>query len=133
MIKKSQKNAILIDFIDFLHGIQEDKPIPKETKYVYFVVDFSNNDISLSYSADEKLFDFFDFGAYFPLDAQHFWSQELSAIAVELFDKKTISKKYVLEVLKGICFSAKFECEFLKSRIVIFGERFSKVNKYKYL
>jgi|GEM_PF-6526230 len=129
MIKKYLKKAILNQFVEFLLGVQEDKHIPGETKIVYFIVDFSNNDIDLSYSADERLFDIFDYGWYFPPDAQHFWSHELETIAVELFDKKSITKKQVMLLLKDITLSAKTKCDFLKNYTGYFGERFSKVYK----
>ena len=129
MIKSSQKNAIFNDFLYFLNSNQEDYPIPRETKFVYFVVDFSNKDIDLSYSADERKLDVFDYGWYFPIDAQHFWSKHLANLSKELFDKKLISKKQVLKILKDIVLSAKKSCDFLKNYTAFFGERFAKVYK----
>ena len=116
MINSNQIDVIFSDFLMFLHGIQEDTPIPRETKYVYFVVDFSNGDICLSYSADEKKFMFFDYGAYCPLEAQYFFCGELSKLAIWLFDKKCVTKKQVMSVLKDITLSAKKCCNFLKTR-----------------
>ena len=127
MIKNNQKNAILNDFLFFLNSVQEDKPIPRETKFVYFIVDFSNNDIILSYSADEKLFSIFDYGFYCPSDAQHFWSQQLSILSIQLFDKKIITKNEVFDLLKKITLSAKVKCDFLKNYKAYFGERFTKI------
>ena len=132
MIKKVQKtikfNVILRDFVNFLKGIQEDMPIPRETKNVYFIVNFSNCNIELSYSADEKLFKFFDYGFYMPLDAQFFWSHELNSVSHQLFDKHSISKKVVMFFLNKIVFEAKNKCKFLNKYRAFFGERFKRVN-----
>lgn len=127
MKKINKKSKILADFIKFLNGIQEDAPIPRETKFIYFIVDFSNNDINLSYSADERKFEIFDFGWYMPLDAQHFWSSELNKLSHELFDKNSITKKEALELLFDVVLSAKNFCDFLKDYTAFFGERFKKI------
>lgn len=127
MIKNDVKKAIFYDFLFFLQSVQEDTPIPRETKFIYFIVDFSNNDIDMSYSADEQKFDAFDYGWYFPIDAQHFWSNQLSILSKELFDKKLISKKQVHKILKDIVLSAKKSCDFLKNYTAFFGEKFAEV------
>ena len=127
MTKKLQKNIILNEFIKFLQNVEEDNHIPRETKYVYFIVDFSNNDIEISYSADERLFKVFDYGWYMPLNAEHFFSRELNKISHKLFDEKSLTKKEVFLFLKSITLSAKNKCDFLKNYVAYFGEKFKKI------
>ena len=85
MIKISQKNAIFNDFLAWICGIQEDEPLPYEICNVYFIVSFSNNDIELSYSADDKNLSIFDFGAYFPQEAEYMFSDALKQVSKNLF------------------------------------------------
>ena len=115
------------DFVDWIVGIQEDEPIKFEAKYVYFIVDFSQNDIALSYSADERLLKTFDYGDYFPLEAEYLFSTALKTLAVKLFTKKSISKLVVLDMLKNICLSSSNCIDFLSDKMIFFGERFKNV------
>ena len=119
-------NQIKQDFVEWIVGIQEDDPIFGEAKYVYFVVDFSQNNIQISYSADERIFTIFDYGSYFPLEAQNFDSFALKNLSVELFDKKNISKKLVFDMLKNVCLTSR-RIDFLKNKNIFFGERFDFV------
>ena len=128
MIKNKQKDAIFGDFLAWICGIQEDFPIPREICNVYFVLDFSNNDIVLSYSGDEKRFDFFDLGMYCTHEGEYLFSNELKNLSKDIFEhKKTISKNEVFDMIKNIVFVGVKRLEFLKSKRIFFGLMHSKV------
>lgn len=125
--KYSYFSRIYQNFCDWLVGIQEDDPLPFETQNIYFIVEFGQNDIALSYSADDKNLKIFDYGSYFPLEAQYFFSAEMINLSYELFVKKSISKNFVLDMLKSLVSRAKKELSFLHNRHIFIGERFSDV------
>ena len=130
MIKMLQKNAIFNDFLAWICGIQEDDPLPYEIYNVYFIVNFSNNDIELSYSADDKNLQIFDFGAYFPQEAEYMFSDALKQVAKNLFlNKKSHTFAKVLNSLKTIVLSATKQVDFLKNKNIFFGKRFDFVYK----
>lgn len=115
------------NFHDWLAGIQEDDPLPFETKNIYFIVEFTQNSIMVSYSADDKNLELFDYGSYFPLEAQYFFSAEIINLSYELFVKKSISKKDVFDMLKSLVLRAKKELNFLQNKHIFIGERFDKI------
>ena len=126
-LAKKYEKLLKNDFIEFVEGVQEDEPLKDEAVNIYFVLEFSQNDIVLSYSADEKLFSIFDYGAYFPHDAEYFYSNALKQLARQLFDKKSISKQAVFDMLKKVVFEASNKISFFKNHRIYFGERFSEV------
>ena len=116
----------------WLSGLQEDEPMPLEVKYVYFILEFKQNDIALSYSGDENKLQFFDYGFYSPLEGQYFNSYNLKQISKDFFTrKKSISKTDIFNMLKTACFKASQQLWFTKDKTVFFGYRFNKLfNKY---
>lgn len=128
------KNSLIFtqiskDFVDWINGVEEDDPIKTEAKNIYFIAEFNQNDIVLSYSADERVFIIFDYGAYFPLEAEYFYSGILRDISKLVFEKKSIEKHKVLDMLKLVIKQNLKHFEFLKNRKIYFGKRFSKVNQ----
>lgn len=121
-------NHIYKDFCDWLVGIQEDDPLPVETTNIYFIVQFSQNDIAFSYSADDRNLTCFDYGSYFPLEAQYFFCDELKTLSQQLFIKKNISKQDVFDMLNLLILKAKKELDFLSSKHIFVGERFEKIS-----
>ncbi len=131
--KKNQKKLEIFqqikkDFFEWLYGIQEDEPLQIEAKNIYFVVEFLQNDIVLSYSADENILPKFDYGAYFPLEAEYFYSNALKQLSQNLFIKKSISKSEVFDMLKNVCFDVSNKLDFFEDRKVFFGERFKDIS-----
>lgn len=122
MTKKQQKQ-IEWEFKSWLGGVQEDDPLPLEIKYIYFIVDFSNNNIELSYSGSEMLQDTYDYAEFFPLEAQCFFCTTL----FDLAKKPNFSKQQILSFLKPICKNVANQFDFLKNKIVLFGERWQKI------
>ena len=130
MIKISQKNAIFNDFLAWICGIQEDEPLPYEICNVYFIVSFSNNDIELSYSADDKNLSIFDFGAYFPQEAEYMFSDALKQVSKNLFFSEIPqSMSAIFNGLKSIVLTATKQLDFLKNKNIFFGKRFDLVHK----
>lgn len=130
--QKNSKNIqyfdkIYINFCNWLVGIQEDDPLPFEIKNIYFIVEFKQNDIVISYSADDKTLISFDYGTYFPIEAQYFFCSELRDLSKQYFVKKSISKQYVFDMLNMLILRAKTELNFLSSKQIFFGERFNKI------
>lgn len=132
LIKNTQKQQISKDFIAWLDGIQEDEPVPLEVNYIYFVLDFSQNDIVLSYSGDENILPFFDLGFYAPLEGQYFDCNALRDISKDIFiNKKSELKAEIFELLKNVVFANKNKFWFIKNKKVFYGVKFDKiVNKY---
>ena len=120
-------NQIFKDFCNWLVGICEDTPIPIETKNIYFIVEFVQGDIVISFSADDKNLLYFDYGTFFPLEAEYFFSSNLNLLAINLFIKKSISKTQVLNMLKELILKAKSQLDVLSSKNIFFGERFAKI------
>lgn len=135
LVKKNAKETlnfkenqqIFDDFLNWLNGIQEDEPIPLEVNYIYFILDFSQNDIVVSYSGDENLLDEFDYGFYSPLEGQYFDCPKLKIISNQIFIKKSRTKKQVFNLLKKICLKAARYVWFLKDKKIFSGERFTKI------
>ena len=123
----SNFDKIYNNFCNWLIGIVEDTPIPREAKNIYFIVEFNQNDIVLSFSADEKNLSLFDYGTFFPLEGEYFLCKEIRQLASCLFIKKSISKTDVLDMLKTVASKAKTELDFLYSKNIFIGERFSKI------
>ena len=117
------------DFVDWVNGIEEDEPLKTEAKNIYFIVEFRQNDIAFSYSADEKIFDVFDYGTYFPLEAEYFNSGSLKQISNLIFDKKSISISFAFDMLKSVVFSNVYSFDFFENHNIFYGKRFSKVSK----
>lgn len=130
-IKNNKKlpffEQIYKNFYYWLAGIQEDDPLPFEIKNIYFIVEFNQNDIVVSYSADDKNLQYFDYGTYFPLEAQYFFCRELSKLLKQFFIKKSISKSEVFNMLNSLVSKAKTELDFLSSKQIFVGERFNKI------
>ena len=120
-------NKIYRNFCNWLVGIVEDTPIPSEAKNIYFIVEFGQNDIAVSFSADDKNLCIFDYGSFFPLEAECFFCEEIRHIASCLFSKKSISKTDVLDMLKMFVSKAKKELDFLFSKNIFVGERFAEI------
>ncbi len=133
--KKSQKVDVFddilkdfrVDFVDWLYGINEDDPIPGETKNVYIILEFNQNFITISYSTDERVFDTFDYGMFCPLEAQCFLSSSIVKLSNIVFSKKSKSKKYIFDLLKQNILSISKEVSFFKDKRIFVGERFKKV------
>ena len=125
--KNKKISQFCIDFCKFLNDTEEDDPLPFETNYIYFILDFSCNDVSISYSADEQKFDSFDYGKYFPVSAQYFWSDILQDLSKQIFDKHKKQKKDVIKLLAIASKKAKQKCSFLHGKTIFVGKRFSKV------
>lgn len=126
LIKNEQKKQIFKDFLDWLNGIQEDEPIPLEVNYIYFILDFSQNDIVLSYTGDENFLTKLDYGFYSPLEGQYFDCKVLKILAQQVFIKKSRTKKQVFDLLKKVCLNVAPQVWFLKEKQIYFGLRFSK-------
>lgn len=131
MINNNQKILTKSDktikkmLIEWLAGIQQDDPLPYEIKNIYFIVDFANNDIELSYSASDVDLQIFDYGFYQPLEAEYFYCAPLKQIAQNFFQKKSkLSKQQIVLWLKNLCFFACNSLDFLKNKNIFFGERF---------
>ena len=128
MIKIEQKKVIFNDFLAWIDGIQEDFPIPREICNVYFIVEFFQNDIVLSYSGDDKKLKIFDYGTYFPLEAEYFYSGELKELSKQIFESKKNLKTEIFEFLRDMVFIAVKKLKFLKAKSIFFGMRFKKVS-----
>lgn len=113
------------EFKQWLMGIQEDDPLPYEISYVYFLVDFLNNDIAVSYTGSDRPLIIFDFAMYCPLEAEYFFCSELRQIAQSRLNKQ--SKKQFLEQLTASILKVVKSLPFLKNKKVFVGERFEKV------
>lgn len=128
MITKKQKNSIKYEFIQWILSVEEDTPLPYETKNVYIIIDFSNNDIAISYSADERKFAIFDYGFFCPIDAQYFSCDTLKKIAKNVFCKNyKITTIEVLSTLHSIIFEATKNINFFNSYTIFIGERFKNL------
>lgn len=127
--KIAQNKQFFSDFCSFLQSVEEDAPLPNETKYVYFIVDFSNKDVAVSYSANEQNLKIFDYGTYCPVSAQYVFSDVLNKLAKQIFDKKTSSKNDALILLKSASKVAKQKCKFLKNSSIFVGERFQQTRE----
>ena len=125
--KNKKISQFCVDFCKFLIDTEEDDPLPFEANYIYLILDFSCNDVAISYSADEQKFDFFDYGKYFPVSAHYFWSNILQDLSKKIFDKKTSQKKEAIKLLVIASKKAKQKCSFLRGKTIFVGERFSKV------
>lgn len=77
---KTEFKEIYSDFKLWLNGLVEDDPIPFEIKSIIFFVDQLEIGFSGSESDDVKII---DFGTYFPLESQYFYSKKL----VEILNK----------------------------------------------
>ena len=127
-IKNSQKQEIFNDFLLWVDGIQEDEPVPFEVEFVYFVLDFTNNDIVLSYSGSSKKLEVFELALYSPLEGEYLFSNALKQLSKDVFEKKkNISKKQIFDMLKDIVFSATKKLKFLENKKILFGKKYNKV------
>ena len=127
MINKSIKQAIFYDFLAWIEGIQEETPLSNEIKNIYFILEFAQNDVVLSYSGDDKNLVVFDYGAYFPLEAQYFFSLNLKQLAKQVFEHKKNLKDEIFEMLKDVVFSASKQLFYLCDKNIFFGFRFDTV------
>ena len=132
LLKNNKKilnfEQIYKNFYYWLVGIQEDDPLPFEIKNIYFIVEFNQNEIVISYSADDKTLNIFDYGTYFPLEAQYFFCSEFRELSLNFFVKKSISKKDILDMLNLLVSNAKTELDFLSSKNIFIGERFNIIS-----
>ena len=119
-------NRICKDFVDWVNGIQEDEPLKTEAKNIYFLLEYKQNDFVFSYSADEKILQILDYGAYFPLEAEYLYSSALKELANDVFQNKTLSKLTVLTTLKKVVISNLHKFDFFDGHNVYFGIRLSK-------
>ena len=126
-VKNGNYKRIFNDFYDWLSGIQEDEPIPFEIKNIYFIIEFNQNDIVLSYSGDENLLEIFDYGFYSPLEGQYFDNCDLKEMAKEIFVKKSKTKKQVFALVKNIIFCVCKRLWFLKDKHIFYGLRFNRL------
>lgn len=115
------KKLIKQDMFNWLCGIQEDDPLPYEINYILFIYETKNGIFELSYSASETKPMLLDFGEYFPLEAQYFFSQNFHA-----FQTKK-STKNLVDITKQICQELCQEISFLKDKKLIFGKRWDAV------
>ena len=117
---------------EWLCVIQQDTPLPYEIKNIYFILDFSNNDIELSYSASDIDLPIFDYGFYQPLEAEYFYCNQLKTLAKNLYQKKSkLSKKQIFNWLQSLCFMVCSSLDFFKNKNIFFGEKFKAI-KYNY-
>ena len=127
-IKTIQKQEIFKDFVSWIDGIQEDEPVPYEVKYIYFILELSNNDIALSYTGSDKQLKIFERAMYSPLEGEYLFSTSLKQLAKEKFEyKKNISNFDVFEMLKNIIFAGVKKLVFLKNKEILFGYKFDKI------
>ena len=131
-VKNSKKTQISQEFIDWLNGIQEDEPMPLEVKNIYFILDFSQNDIALSYSGDENFLDVLDYGFYSPLEGQYFDSIILKEYSNLIFNlKKNRLKTEVYNLLFEVVKSTFNQFWFLENKNIFYGLRFKNaINIY---
>ena len=130
MITESQKNLIKADFFEWIKGIQEDDPLPYEIQNIYFILDLKNNDLQLSYSADDRALKVFDYGAYFPLEAQYFYSNTMKKLLLNSSENHlNLIKKELLEFLKNICLNSKAHFPFFQDKHIFFGLRFKQIKQ----
>lgn len=97
MINLNAFNIIFNDFCSWLAGLVEDDPIPFEIKSIIFFVD-ENCEIGFSGSEEENI-KLIDFGTYFPLESQYFYSQRLTEILNDKLKDKIFLTLNVLEKL----------------------------------
>lgn len=117
-------------FKEWLVQIQQDSPLPYEIKNIYFIVDFANNDIELSYSASDIDLKFFDYGFYQPLEAEYFFCLPLKKLAKKMPQKKSkLAKEQVFLFLKELCLSVCKSLDFLQHKRIFVGERFDSIKE----
>ncbi|MGN1212665.1 MAG: hypothetical protein ACI4TZ_01365 [Christensenellales bacterium] len=109
----------------WLGQIQQDNPLPYEIKNIYFIVDFANNDIELSFSASDRDLKVFDYGFYQPLEAEYFFCLPLKKLAKKMPQKKSKpAKQQVFLFLKELCLSVCNSLDFLQHKRIFVGKRF---------
>ncbi|MGN1221598.1 MAG: hypothetical protein ACI4TT_00005 [Christensenellales bacterium] len=110
---------------NWISQIQQDNPLPYEIKNIYFIVDFANNDIELSYSASDRDLKVFDYGFYQPLEAEYFFCLPLKKLAKKMPQKKSkLLKQQILLFLKDLCYFVCNSLDFLQYKRIFVGERF---------
>ncbi|HAJ77579.1 MAG TPA: hypothetical protein DCO89_00725 [Clostridiales bacterium] len=125
-IKKHDLERIYKEFYDWLSGIQEDEPMPLEVNNVYFIVEFFQNDVAISYTGDENSLSIFDYGFYSPLEGQYFDCAILKQISNDVFVKKSISQNEVYGFIKNMVFSVAPKLWFIKDKQIFCGIRHNK-------
>lgn len=122
---KKHKLQIQTLLADWLINIQQQDPLPFEITNIYFILDFSNNDIELSFSASDINLLIFDYGFYQPLEAEYFYCSYLKQLAQKVNIKKSKDiQQQVFLFLKQICFDVGKSLDFLKNKNLFFGKRF---------
>lgn len=128
MIDNIDLNIIYFDFYSWLTGLVEDDPIPLEIKSIIFYIN-KNFEIGFSGSEDDNI-EIVDFGTFYPLESQYFYSQKLIEIINKNFEDKLnlmfailekLLKKYLKEN-KNIFFNKK----------IFYGKLFDKAKLLKF-
>lgn len=134
IFSKTALQKIKTKLAAWLSQIQQDNPLPHEICVVYFIVDFANGDIELSYSADDQFTHVLDYGSYQPLEAEYFFCAELHQTANKVFALNAGQQKKIKHIKQQIVFELKQVCtsvcsgfNFLKNKIIVVGERFVKI------
>ena len=128
IVTNQSKDAIKQMLKEWLLNIQQNNPLPYEITNIYFIVDFSNNDIELSYSASDIDLQVIDYGFYQPLEAEYFYCEQLKQIAKDMHQKKSkLTKQQILLFLNDLCMSVWISLDFLKNKNIVFGERFNVI------
>lgn len=129
MINANEFDAIYSDFYSWLTGLVEDDPIPFEIKSIIFYVD-KNYEIGFSGSEEENV-EMIDFGTYFPLESQYFYSQKLIEILNNsLEDKESLA----LNILKKLLtrYLKKADKNIFLNKKIFLGKLFDKAKILKF-
>lgn len=120
---------IYTDFFEWVNGLVEDDPIPYEINCLVFYIN-ENFEIGFSGFESESI-NVVEFGPYFPLESEYFYSKRLISI---LNSNKENKRNYVLKLLKEILI--KFQQDDYKNiflnRKIYYGLLFHNANLLKF-
>ena len=115
-------DKIYSEFICWINGILEDDPIPYEITSLVFFIN-KNFEIGFSGSESENI-NKVDYGFYFPLESEYFFSIDLYSYISLMKDKE----KQSIELLKKILLKLKNDNYFKKFNF-FYGFLFDKAKK----
>jgi|GEM_PF-6959763 hypothetical protein len=121
-------NKLALDFKNWLLGLQQDDPVPREIKLVAFTVSKTSSLYSLSFSGYEsKLIKKLDPHEYYPLEAQYFFTKYLMAIEY-LSATEKIKKEFILFLVKKLItkFLKEEKSTSVKNRKIAYGYLYEK-------
>lgn len=128
MINNNDLNIIYLDFYSWLTGLVEDDPIPFEIKSIIFYIN-KNFEIGFSGSENDSI-KIVDYGTYFPLESQYFYSQKLVQIVDKNFEDKFDLMFEVLENLLKKYLKENKNIFFNKN--IFYGKLFDKAKLLKF-